>query len=153
MDHVPVDLRECEPKADAALAAAPFLAVLGVPVPVAIVGEVADAVVCVVDVIAVLLRVMAAAGSVLVLAVILGLGVADDIVDHTFVPIILGGHILERLRLLPHLWRDLRTHRLLLAKADATSVPRWQLSQTGRAQAIFQLADQPKPLSVSDASS
>jgi len=83
-----------------------------VPVPVVVVGEVPHAVMCVVDVIAVLLRVMTATGSVLVVAVILGLRVADDIVDHTFVPFALGRHVLERRGLLPHLWRDLRTHRL-----------------------------------------
>jgi hypothetical protein len=80
----------------------------------AVVREVADAIVCVVDVILVLLGVVTATRTVFVVAVILGLGVADDVVDDTFVPLILGRDVLERLRLLPHLRRDLRTHRVLL---------------------------------------
>jgi hypothetical protein len=80
----------------------------------AVVREVADAIVCVVDVILVLLGVVTAARTVFVVAVILGLGVADDVVDDTFVPLILGRDVLERLRFLPHLRRDLRTHRVLL---------------------------------------
>jgi hypothetical protein len=105
---------------------------LVMPVPVALVGEVALAVVGVVDMVAVLVGVVAALRPVLVIAVIIGLGVSQDVVDDTLVPIILGGDVFERFRLLPHLWRDLRTHRVLLPTTDATRVPKRRWSQTVR---------------------
>src|SRR4051794_5462596 len=100
-----------------------LLHVLIMPVPVAVVREVAHTVVRVVDVIAVLLRIVAATMSMLVVGMVLGLRVPDDVVDDTFVPVIFGGDVLERLRLLPHLRRDLRTHRMLLPTVDATRLP------------------------------
>jgi len=98
----------------------------------ALVRKVPLAVVHVVDVVAVLLRLVAAIRSVLVPVVIHRFGVADDVVDDTFVALILGGDVLERLGLLPHLRRHLRTHHVLLPAVNATEVPWWGASQTGR---------------------
>jgi hypothetical protein len=92
---------------------------------VAVVREVTLAAVHVVDVIAVMFRIMAALWSVLVVAVIRGLGMANDVIDDAFVPVVLIGDVLERLRFLPHLRRDLR-HRVLLPTIDAPRVPRWR---------------------------
>src|SRR5689334_1136591 len=58
--------------------------------------------------------VVAATRSVLVVVVVVRFGVADDVVDDAFVRLFLGGDVLERLGLLPHLRRDLGTHHMLL---------------------------------------
>jgi hypothetical protein len=86
--------------------------------------EVALAVVHVINVVVVLLGVMAATRSVRVLAVIVDFGMADDVVDNAFVLLAFGGDIFERLGLLPHLRRDLRTHRALLPNGDITGFSR-----------------------------
>src|SRR3954452_18508555 len=91
-----------------------LLHVLVMPVPVAVVREVAHTAVRVVDVIAVLLRIVAATMSMLVVVMFLGVLVPDDVFADTFVWLISGGDVLERLGRLPHERSDLRTHRMLL---------------------------------------